>query len=705
MSFQRRKFPFHTRCWATAHTFNTMNANKFGKGKGRGQDFIKEAIKDYLIMIDTCALLHTPYQLFFNHAAPHLKQEGKHVILPVSVVHELEKYPNNPRVKDKKEARAKIDSIQRDLQSYRQQGILELYGDPKDSKVADDVFLGVIARLRSRHNLLLITQDKRLGEEVEQLGTSQAVRGIKKVCVCRINNSGYLMHPSAFESPSSCHATKLTASNCGSSTSIPSTLAFTPGRSVRAGKGDLLPVHGKIEEGSTLNAVTHGNTRSVRLGKRLGGGGEGDVYETTDGTLVAKVYKPQCTTSHKRDKLQLMLDHRAACRGVCFPQALLYNNRQEFVGYLMPRARGHELQSLFTKPVMQQSFPNWKKADLVQLCLTIVQKVKCLHRMNLILGDINANNILAVSPKEVYFVDTDSYQVQDYPCPVGKELFTAPEIMGRNYAEFLRTLEHENFALAVLLFMVLMLGKHPYSQQDGGSPADNIRSGMFPYAAGELKGKNAPKGDWVYMWSHLSRSLKDSFYSVFQKGAEHYTPSHRLKDTDWERLLGSYLNGLRNGMLEVDSMSNDLYPTRHKISKDTPMDTCKNCGKRVPEAELRHNLCQNCHAKAYSVTCKRCGNTFTAYPRSDGKKSNWCQDCRHWASGVKMQISCCNCGQSFTITNAEHDYYSNRGLSLPKRCRNCRSGGSNRNSYTSSNNSGNSDDKGLLESIWDAIFG
>ena len=41
-----------------------------------------------------------------------------------------------------------------------------------------------------------------------------------------------------------------------------------------------------------------------------------------------------------------------------------------------------------------------------------------LHERNIIMGDINALNILVVSPTEVYFVDTDSYQIEEFPCPV-----------------------------------------------------------------------------------------------------------------------------------------------------------------------------------------------------------------------------------------------------------------------------------------------
>ena len=100
--------------------------------------------------------------------------------------------------------------------------------------------------------------------------------------------------------------------------------------------------------------------------------------------------------------------------------------------------------------------------------------------MNIIIGDINPLNILVKSPTEVYFVDTDSYQVENYPCPVGTIEFTPPELQGKNYETFLRSFENEYFAIATLVFMILLPGKSPYTQQGGGDPAANIRAMEFP---------------------------------------------------------------------------------------------------------------------------------------------------------------------------------------------------------------------------------
>jgi len=160
----------------------------------------------------------------------------------------------------------------------------------------------------------------------------------------------------------------------------------------------------------------------VQLLKCLASGGEGYVY-LTDTDLVCKIYRKEKLTRSKLEKLQLMVSKRIEYPGICWSVELVYNKTNEFVGFMMPRASGKESQKcLFVKPLLLKHFPHWKKRDTVQLALTILDKIKYLHERNVILGDINPLNILVVSPTEVYFVDTDSYQIEGYPCPVVRSI-------------------------------------------------------------------------------------------------------------------------------------------------------------------------------------------------------------------------------------------------------------------------------------------
>jgi len=285
--------------------------------------------------------------------------------------------------------------------------------------------------------------------------------------------------------------------------------------------------------------------------------------------LLQEYIKKDKINKVKYEKTKLMLTKNIKCEGVCFPVASLYNAQKEFVGYLMEKARGKELQRcVFIPPLLKKNFPNWKKHDTVELCITILKKLKYLHDRNIIVGDINPNNILVVSPKKVYFVDTDSFQIEGFPCPVGTVNFTAPEIQGKEYDSFLRTMGNEQFAVATLLFMIMLPGKAPYSLQGGEKQIENIIKMDFAYPLGEKSNKRAPDGPWRFCWSHLPYNLKEAFYQTFRKGEKHSTEETRYSSGDWLQKFEYFLYLLESGKFaDQDEMSIELFPSRFKKNK------------------------------------------------------------------------------------------------------------------------------------------
>jgi len=71
--------------------------------------------------------------------------------------------------------------------------------------------------------------------------------------------------------------------------------------------------------------------------------------------------------------------------------------------------------------------------------------------------------ILVKDENKVYFIDTDSFQIEGYPCPVGMISYTRPLHHKKRYNSYLRTKADDIFAVTILVFQILMLGKHPYS--------------------------------------------------------------------------------------------------------------------------------------------------------------------------------------------------------------------------------------------------
>src|SRR5205814_5083167 len=73
-------------------------------------------------------------------------------------------------------------------------------------------------------------------------------------------------------------------------------------------------------------------------------------------------------------------------------------------------------------------------------------------------------------------IDCDSFEITDgktvFPCMVGVPTYTPPELQGQSFQGVRRTQQHDAFGLAVLVFHLLFLGRHPFAGIYKGGSAD-----------------------------------------------------------------------------------------------------------------------------------------------------------------------------------------------------------------------------------------
>lgn len=317
----------------------------------------------------------------------------------------------------------------------------------------------------------------------------------------------------------------------------------------------------------------HGQMKE--LGSLIAKGGEGSVYHLRcSDQWVVKLYHAE-RLQKEGGKLQQKVTAAIELHqqipelhklSMAWPCLSLFDSTGSWQGYAMRAVTGRPL-SVFRNPqLIRQHFARLDRLALCRAIMQLVRQVQILHRHQIFLGDINPNNFL-LDPvtNQLWAIDCDSYQFTHqavrYPCPVGQESMIPPEHQGKALGRVVRDVHSDTFSLTVLIFMLLMSGRHPYEHIGGGSLAANIRDGHFPYGQSIRPGSNGaiPKGPWYNWWSHLSYKLKDHFMTTFGPGARE--PSKRPSLEQLCKLLAQYCWAIEQGHLSAE-----LWPEQAKPS-------------------------------------------------------------------------------------------------------------------------------------------
>ena len=382
-------------------------------------------------------------------------------------------------------------------------------------------------------------------------------------------------------------------------------------------------------EGDEASFERPGVSGHLVLGERISRGKEGSVYEMEgEPHLVAKIFKKGKVTTHRKQKVELMVQRNVWLAGICFPESTV-SFEGEFVGFTMRRAQdAHVLNNtIFIPQELARLYPNWTRRDLVDVCLSFLKRVEALHDLNILIGDINPNNVMLGNQKDAWIIDIDSVQVEGYPCPVGWDEFTAPEILGGVHG--LRSIEHEHFAIAVLVFMIMMTGTFPYENSGSDDTVQNIRSGLFPYGFdGRSERDLQPPLRWLYVWSHLSYQLKELFWNSFHRDGSRYQPAERVTVAEWISAFEGFKKNLN--YRDVDPQSLEIFPIRRKAERGAMLLDCPRCGRQKliaqysvgdsPDKEFRTpSACNEC-----LLHCQSCGE-----PREpESLEAGLCWPCR-----------------------------------------------------------------------------
>lgn len=301
---------------------------------------------------------------------------------------------------------------------------------------------------------------------------------------------------------------------------------------------------------------------SIQLGARIGSGGEGHVFECIGlPDQVAKIYHRPPAPEHAR-KLQAMasmftpgLEQIAAWPS----QTISPQPNGQISGVLMKRIRRdfREIINLYNPNDRKKYFSNVDFSFLAHTAWNLAAAFETMHKAGVVIGDVNQKNILVNPQAFIRLIDCDSFQVikngEKFRCRVGVPDYTPPELQGKNFAQVDRSQNHDNFGLAVIIFSLLMMGRHPFAGVAiGHNPIDltqAIQGYHFAYATKGGQSVLAPPPNAPPIDLLPGRVIKLFEAAFSQNSALH---NNRPSSEDWLKELDSFrstiLNCPRNGV-------------------------------------------------------------------------------------------------------------------------------------------------------------
>ncbi len=306
------------------------------------------------------------------------------------------------------------------------------------------------------------------------------------------------------------------------------------------------------------------------LGNRIGGGGEGDIFEITNlQGKVAKLYNPGHLTKEMENKLIYMTTDRPpdyVLNNLAWPEDVIYDNNKKNVGFVMRR--------LNIKRVLETVYDYnpgnviYSLQENLAIAKNISKIIDGVHSSGYIFGDFNPKNIGVDEYMRVYFLDCDSFHITKpgatYRCKVCLDGYVAPELIrkldlsGRDFeTEQLSTFTKETdyFALAIHIFKLLNNGYTPYS----GIPDTQTSVSPLPAqpktsTAHPGLGSNAVRKHEYINWPGYKPSsavaiprpgthtpdIEYKFNQTFIDG--HSAPNKRVTPSEWLIALENYQN-------------------------------------------------------------------------------------------------------------------------------------------------------------------
>lgn len=205
-------------------------------------------------------------------------------------------------------------------------------------------------------------------------------------------------------------------------------------------------------------------------------GGEGTIYTLKFGSEIkcVKIYFSDKRTTFNERKIFTLINKFEALRlgnienDLAYPEALAYDAlTNRFCGFVMKFFDSHTpvAELLFSKNANSYGSSDYYDEDIIQFVDNLFHYLRILHRVGIILGDINPENILINrNTNNPAIVDMDSCQLGNFYSTTHRKDYFDPSVKIDGYGKnkyFIYSTESDILSLSIIAYE-LIVGSNPY---------------------------------------------------------------------------------------------------------------------------------------------------------------------------------------------------------------------------------------------------
>jgi serine/threonine protein kinase len=231
-------------------------------------------------------------------------------------------------------------------------------------------------------------------------------------------------------------------------------------------------------------------------------GGEAFIYSYEN--KLMKIYKDHVDKTEKEKRIDRWLTKKYP-KNIVGPIDKIFDEKNHFVGYLMEKVEGEEFKKLGNKKTAK--LYNITTKDVLKMLIEINNTMRKLQKHHIFIGDLNDVNILFDKKLNVYFIDTDSWKIEEMNATAYTESFKDPLVAVDTFNK-----ETDTYAFAILMFKSLTR-IHPFG---GTSTPDMDILERMKKNLSVINNQNVILPAVSVGWKHLHPKLIENLKNIFE---------------------------------------------------------------------------------------------------------------------------------------------------------------------------------------------